>query len=74
LIVPPPLLSVVGAELKAPLVTITEPVGVGLPLPPFTTMATENACVVVTLETDGVTVIVGVAAVTSTDVVPESLA
>ena len=55
-----PPLSVAGAEAKPPPVSVTEPVGVGLPLPPFTTTVTERGCTVVMLEEAGVTVTVGV--------------
>jgi hypothetical protein len=40
-------------------VSVTDPVGVGLPLPPLTVAVTDNACAVVMLLADGVTVIVG---------------
>jgi hypothetical protein len=53
-----------------------EPVGVGLPVPPLTAIATVNACPVVMLDEDGVTVTVGVVfaeAVTVTEVVPVAL-
>jgi hypothetical protein len=39
---------------------VTEPVGVGFPLPPLTTTVTDRACVVVMLDEDGVTPTVGV--------------
>ena len=55
-----PALSVVAAEVYVPLVRVTEPVGVGLPLPPLTVTFTANGCVVVMLVGDGVTVNVGV--------------
>jgi hypothetical protein len=39
---------------------ITEPVGVGLPVPPVTATVTVRACAVVMLVEEGVTVTVGV--------------
>jgi hypothetical protein len=41
-------------------VSVTEPVGVGLPFPPLTTAVTVNACAVVMLDRDGVTETAGV--------------
>jgi len=55
-----PLLSATAAELKLPEVSVTDPVGVGLPLPPPTAIVTVNAWVVVMLDADGVTTTVGV--------------
>jgi hypothetical protein len=43
-----------------PLLTVTEPVGVGLPDPPFTATVTWSDWAVVTWEYAGVTVTVGV--------------
>jgi hypothetical protein len=60
LIVATPLLRVVDSEVYVPLVSITEPVVVGLPLPPLTATAMVRAWVVVMLVEDGVTVTVGV--------------
>jgi hypothetical protein len=54
-----PLLRVAADEVYPPPVSVTDPVGVGLPLPPFTVAVTDNACAVVMLLADGVTVIVG---------------
>jgi hypothetical protein len=59
LIVAPPLLRVLAADVKVPLVSVTVPVGVGLPVPPLTAVVTVNACAVVMLVEDGVTVTVG---------------
>jgi len=39
---------------------MTEPVGAGFPVPPLTATATESVCAVVTLDTESVTVTVGV--------------
>jgi hypothetical protein len=60
LIVALPLLRVVVAEVYPPPVSVTDPVGVGLPLPPFTTTLAVKTCAVVTLLDEGVTVTVGV--------------
>jgi hypothetical protein len=60
LIVAPPPLIVVAAEEKFPLVSVTEPVGVGLPVPPLMATATVNDWAVVMLEEDGVVVTLGV--------------
>jgi hypothetical protein len=76
LIVAPPPLSVVAAEVYPPPVRATEPVGVGFPLPPLTTRVTERPCVVVMLVADGVTVTVGVinaGVVTATGAAPVAL-
>jgi hypothetical protein len=43
-----------------PLLKVTEPVGVGLPLMPLTPMVTVSDCAVVMLDEPGVTVTVGV--------------
>ena len=59
-----PLVRVAAAEVYVPLLRITEPVGVGLPLPPLTTIVTVKDLAVVILNADGVTVTVGVALVT----------
>ena len=40
--------------------SVTEPLDVGLPVPPFTATVTVKACAVVMLDADGVTVTVGV--------------
>ena len=45
---------------------ITAPVDTGLSVPPLTETVTVNACVVVMLKEDGVTVTVGVAVATFT--------
>jgi len=66
LIVAPPLLRVVAGEVLPPpfsvveMVSVTEPVGVGFPLPPLTEIAAESTCTVVTkvgalIDTLGVT-------------------
>ena len=55
-----PLVSVIAAEVYAPLLRITLPVGVGLPLPPATATVTMSVCAVVMLVDAGVTVTVGV--------------
>jgi hypothetical protein len=60
LIVAVPPVSVVAAELYPPPVSVTVPVGTGLPLPPATTTVTERLCVVVRFAADGVTATVGV--------------
>jgi hypothetical protein len=60
LIVTLPLLSAVAAEVKLPLFRTTVPLGVGLPVPPFTATVTVNACAVVMLVADRVTVSTGV--------------
>ena len=75
LIVALPLLKVIAAEVYPPLLNVTDPVGVGLPLPPFTETVTVSGCAVVMLEADGVTVTVGVdlAWVTVTEFVPVAL-
>ena len=55
-----PLARVVAAEVYPPPVNVTVPFGVGLPVPPFTVIVTINACAVVMLDVDGVTVTAGV--------------
>jgi hypothetical protein len=50
----------VFSVLYVPLVSVTDPVGVGLPLPPLTETVTVKACAVVMLDEDGVTTTVGV--------------
>jgi hypothetical protein len=55
-----PLTRVVAAEVYVPLLRVSEPVGVGLPLPPLTPIVTVSDCVVVMLLGDGDTVTVGV--------------
>jgi hypothetical protein len=55
-----PFVSAVAAEAYVPLARITEPVGVGLPVPLLAVTVTESVCTVVILDNDGVTVIVGV--------------
>ena len=54
-----PLTRIVAAEVYVPLLRVTDPVGVGLPLPPLTATVTVNACAVVMLVGEGVTVTVG---------------
>jgi hypothetical protein len=61
LMVADPPLRVAAAELKLPLVKVTDPVGVGLPLPPLTTTDTESDWAAEMLEEEVVTVKVGVA-------------
>jgi hypothetical protein len=76
LIVALPLLKVIAAEVYPPPVNVTDPVGVGLPLPPFTETVTVRGCAVVMLDVDGVTVTVGVVlagVVTVTVADPEAL-
>ena len=70
LIVALPLASVVAVDVKAPLVSVTAPVGIGFPVPPFTATVTESVCVVEMLEEAGVTVAVGRIVVTVTAAVP----
>jgi hypothetical protein len=59
-IVAVPPLSAVAADSYPPPVSVTVPVGAGLPLPPLTTAVTVSACVVVMLIADGVTATPGV--------------
>jgi hypothetical protein len=76
LIVALPLLRVAAADVYVPLVSVNDPVGVGLPVPPLTATVTLSACAVVMLEADGVTVTVGVVfagAVTVTEFDPVAL-
>jgi hypothetical protein len=76
LIVALPLPRVAAAEVYPPPLSVTVPVGVGLPVPPLTATVTERGCAVVMLEADGVTATVGVvfaATVTVTDALPEAL-
>jgi hypothetical protein len=68
----PPLLSVVVADVKLPLLSVTEPVVVGAPLPPLTPTVTVNPCSVVILDCDGITVTVGVAFVTVSEFDPDA--
>jgi len=58
-----PLVSVAAAEVYVPLLNVTEPVGVGLPLPPLTATVTASDCATVILDAAGVTVTVGVTTV-----------
>jgi hypothetical protein len=55
-----PLPRTVAVDAKVPLVSLTEPVGVGLLLPPLTATITVSACEVVMLDEDTVTVTLGV--------------
>jgi hypothetical protein len=55
-----PPTSNVAADSYPPPVSVTVPVGTGLPLPPLTTAVTVKACVVVMLVADGVTATAGV--------------
>jgi hypothetical protein len=55
------LLSVTAAEVKLPLISVTDPVGMGLPVPSLTATFTVNDCAVVMLAEEGVTTTVGVA-------------
>ena len=66
LIVALPFVSVAAAEVYLPLVNATEPVGVGLPLPPLTATVTISDCTMVMLDEDGVSVNAAVACVTVT--------
>ena len=59
LIVALPPVRVVAAEVNPPPVTVTDPVGVGLPLPPLTAAVTVRGCAVVMLDAEGVTDTVG---------------
>jgi hypothetical protein len=59
MIVALPEVSVVAVEVYAPLVNVTEPVGVALPEVPLTATVTESDCAVVMLDAEGVTVTVG---------------
>jgi hypothetical protein len=75
LIVAAPPLSVAAGAVYPPPLSVTVPVGVGLPLPPATPRVTVKICVVVMLAADGVTVTVGVTfagavTVTGADPVP----
>jgi hypothetical protein len=72
-IVAPPLVSIVAADVYPPPVSVTEPVAVGAPIPPFTATVTVVPCTVVMLDGDGVTVTVGVTFVTVTEFVPDAL-
>jgi hypothetical protein len=58
-----PLDSVAAEEVKLPLVIVTGPVGVGLPVPPETETLIESDWAVVMLDKAGVTVTVGAMAV-----------
>jgi hypothetical protein len=73
LIVATPPVRVVAAEVYPPPLSVTEPVGVGVP---DTVTVTKRAWRVVMLDGDGVTVTVGVvlvAVVTATVLDPEAL-
>jgi hypothetical protein len=73
LIVALPPVRVVAAEVYPPPLSITEPVGVGVPP---TVTVTVNGWVVVTLDGEGVTITVGVVfagLVTVTEFDPEAL-
>jgi hypothetical protein len=59
-IVAPPLVNVVAADIYPPPVSVTEPVGTGLPLPPATATVTVRLCTVVIVVAEGDTVTVGV--------------
>jgi hypothetical protein len=58
-----PFVRVVAAKIWLVVLSVTEPVGVGVPL---TVTVTDNACPVVMLSRDGVTVTAGVALTTDT--------
>lgn len=64
MIVTTPLLRVAAKDVVGPMPSATEPVGVGFPLPPLTETVTVNACAVVMLDEEGVTVTTGVMAAT----------
>jgi hypothetical protein len=55
-----PLLSAVVAEEYPPLVTTTDPLGVGFPAPPLTATTTESDWSLLRVVDEGVTVIAGV--------------
>lgn len=55
-----PLVRAVAAEVYVPLVSVTKPAGMDLPVPPLTLICTERACDGEMLDADGVTVTVGV--------------
>jgi hypothetical protein len=59
-IVADPALSVVPPDVYPPPLSVTSPVGVGFPLPPFTATATVKACAVVMLVAEGATATAGV--------------
>lgn len=69
-----PPLSVATAEVYEPLVSVMEPVGVGLPVPPLTATVTDNACAVVMLADEGVTATAGLTCCAVSGVVAEVLA
>lgn len=69
-----PLLRVAAADVNFPLLNVTEPVGVGVPLPPLTVSFTIRAWAVSTLEAPGATVTVGTASVTVTALAAEPVA
>jgi hypothetical protein len=76
LIVALPLARVVATEVYPPPDSVTDPVGVGLPVPPLTATVTVRDCAVVMLDAVGVTVTVGVVlagVVTETVADPEAL-
>jgi hypothetical protein len=55
-----PAVNGVGAALKLPLVSVTDPVGVGALAPPLTVTVTDSGWAVVMLESAGVTITVGI--------------
>jgi hypothetical protein len=59
-IVADPALSAAPPEVYPPPLSATVPVGVALPLPPFTAAVTVKACVVLIVVADGVTATAGV--------------
>jgi len=69
-----PLLRVVAGEVYPPPVSVTEPVGVGLPALQATATVTDRAWFALMLDEPGVTVTVGVTRLTVTPAFPEALA
>jgi hypothetical protein len=55
-----PLVSAVSEEEYAPLLSVTRPVGVGLPLEPLTSTVMVTVCPIKIFGRDGITVTVGV--------------
>ena len=72
MIVALPLPRVAAVDVYDPLVNVTEPVGVGMPLPPLTATDTERGCAVVMLDQGGFTATTGVSFVTVTEAMPEA--
>lgn len=53
LIEAPPAANATAEEEYPPLVSVTDPVGVRLPLPPLTVMLTPKACALLMLDAEG---------------------